>query len=521
MACWLASLTFAGPGQWLSGRGIQAVLWFAGELALVGLWLLTGSKGNKWPMVGATAALGLYHLAGWVSAARAGWRFHKVILESSVSRILVMAALVFVAPLPAVMLVYGPGRTSLATEYGISEGSMATALLGQHANLRCQRCGYEFAVGLPVSPKDYIIGEELRCPMCGNCDFGTNKGKFLRGDRILTSKRLVPKRWDLLLFRSPTGLTDLLLKRVVGLEGEELEIIDGDIFINSQLVSKPAMAYEEMWLTVNDTKYRAKRTHHPKLQWRPGKKNQAQQMAEQGWLFEAAKDSGQSLELNGELTDAMIYNINSIQYIRPEPIHDVRLEVNVSKLQGHGELNLVWEHAGTKVLGILETNGQARLRIEWVGQDRPSDTTVADGRHNRANTKLMLIVRDGYAYLYANGKELCQRAVGPFEAQIARYRVREACRLKITANNCQGKISRIRLDRDVHYRAVHPQAVRISPGHYYVLGDNSAVSSDSRLGWRMYPGLAGWDEPRLVPAEFTEGVVTWLYWPLARMRSFR
>ena len=71
--------------------------------------------------------VGLYHLASWVEAARGGWRFHKVILESSVSRILVMAALVFAAPLPGVMLVHGPGR-SLVQEYGVSEGSMARAL---------------------------------------------------------------------------------------------------------------------------------------------------------------------------------------------------------------------------------------------------------------------------------------------------------------------------------------------------------------------------------------------------------
>ena len=324
-----------------------------------------------------------------------------------------------------------------------------------------------------------------------------------------------------MLFRSPTDLTSLLLKRVVGLEGEELEIIDGDIFIDSQLISKPAMAYEEMWLTVSDTKYRARKTHHPKLQWRAGKKGKARQMDGQGWLFEAIKNSGQSLELNGELTDTMVYNINSMQYIRPEPVHNVRLEVNVSELQGDGELNLVWEHAGTKVTGILKTNGQARLETKRASQNRRSDAALADGLHNRANTKLMLIVRDGYTYLYANGKELCRRAVGPFEAQIARHRVREACRLKIIARNCQGRISRIRLDRDVHYRAVHPQAVKISQGHYYVLGDNSAISSDSRLGWRIYPGLAGWDEPRLVPTEFTEGVVTWAYWPWGRIRSFR
>ena len=489
-------------------------------MSLVGLWLLAGGQGNKWLMAGATAGLGLYHLAGWVSAARAGWRFHKIILDSSVSRILVMAALVFVAPLPAVALIYGPGRGALVKEYEISESSMATALVGQHANLKCQSCGYKFAIGLPVTPKDYVIGEDAYCPMCGNHNFGTKKERFRNGDRILTSKKLLPKRWDLVLFQSPTDLTSLLLKRVVGLEGETVEIIDGDIFVNSRMVSKPATGYEEMWLAISDTKYRAKKTHRPQIEWQPGAKSQSQYPDEQGWRFEANENSEQSLELNGELTDRMIYNLNSMEYIRPEPVHDIRLKVQVAELQGQGELQLVWEHAGKKVTGILQANGQARLETKQADGSQWTETAATNGR-NRKNVKLMLIVRDGYAYLYANGKELAGSAVGELEAQNARGREPQTCRVKIIAENCQGRISRIQLDRDVHYKAVHPQAVKVSRGHYYVLGDNSAVSSDSRLGWRVYPGLEGWDDPRLVPTEFVEGVVTWVYWPLGRIRSFR
>ena len=143
--------------------------------------------------------------------------------------------------------------------------------------------------------------------------------------------------------------------------------------------------------------------------------------------------------------------------------------------------------------------------------------------------ELMLIIRDGYAYLYADGKELCQAAVGPVEAEAAGQRVGQSCRLGIRASNCRGRIRRIRLDRDVHYRAIsatagqpaRAAAVKIEPGHYYVLGDNSAISSDSRLGWQIHPSLQGKIQPGMVPAELTKGVVTCVYWPPGRWRSFR
>ena len=518
LACWLASLTFAGPGQWLSGRTVKGLLWFGGELALVGVWLLAAGTGKKWAMIGATAGLGLCHLAGWVSAARCGWRFHKVILDSSVYRILVMAGLVFVAPLPGLILVYGPGRERLVKEYEISESSMATALLGQHTNLKCQSCGYKVRIGLPVRPKDYVISEGLHCPMCGDNNFGAKKGRFLSGDRILTSQRLEPKRWDLVLFGSPSNPTKLLLKRVIGMGGEEVQIIDGDIFIDSQMVPKPALSHEEMWLAVSDTRYRASKTHRPRLRWQLGGSGESGLISGQGWWFSADENSQQWLELRGELTDAMIYNVNSVQYIRQEPVHDVRLKVEVSELHGEGELQLVWGHVGAEVTGILQTNGQARLEIRRVGERESA--VIASEKPVTTKTTLMLIVRDGNAYLYANGKALCQGSVGPLEAKEARTGGRESCGLKIIATNCQGRISRIQLDRDIHYRAVQAQAVRVKAGHYYVLGDNSAVSSDSRLGWRVYPGLEGWYDPRLVPKEFVEGVVTWAYWPLDRIRSF-
>lgn len=522
VACWLGSLTLAGGGQWLSGRTIRAGLWLAGELGLISLWLLTASRTGGWVLATATGVLVGYHLAGWVDGICCGWRFRKVKLGSSVSRVLVMAVLVFGGPLPAVMLVYWTQQVWPVQEYVVSEGSMAPALLGQHVSLRCPACDYKFPVDLYPWPRDDRMGEELGCPMCGNNKFGTERAASLRGDRILSSKRLMPGRWDLLLFRSPMDLQSMILKRVIGLEGEELEIIDGEIFVNSILASKPALGHEEMWLAVSDTKFRARNTHRPRLQWRTAEDTKGWQMDRQGWSFKSGKNGRESLELVGKVTDQLVYNFNSLQYIEPVPVHDIRLRVRLAELQGEGTLSLVWEREGSKVTGSFQTKGEVSLEVRRAGQDQAVavqgvslDRAISDG------AMLMLIVRDGYAYLYLGRKQVCEAAVGPFEAGAARNSGRESCRVRITAENCRGNIGQIRLDRDVHYRSVDGRATKIGAGNYYVLGDNSAISSDSRLGWLISPGLAGWYEPRTVPAEFVEGVVTCVYWPLGRIRSLR
>jgi signal peptidase I len=68
-------------------------------------------------------------------------------------------------------------------------------------------------------------------------------------DRVLINKLAYdleePRRGDIVLFESPDGGEEPLIKRVVGLPGDRLELRDGDLFINgermeeSYLVRKP------------------------------------------------------------------------------------------------------------------------------------------------------------------------------------------------------------------------------------------------------------------------------------------
>ena len=532
MACWLGSLTFAGPGQWLSGRPLRAVLWFCGELLLVGVWLLVAAGTGGWCLGAITVAVALYHLVGWVDAARCGWWFRKVTIENSFLRIVAMAAVVAAAPVPAGILVLGPGRELLAGEYQVSEGSMATALLGRHARLGCRGCGYAFKVGLLPSERKYTPAGELSCPMCGGQDLAVVNSSTPPRDRILASKRFSPGRWDLLMFRSPADMSTLLLKRVVGLPGEEVQIIDGEIFINGSLVSKPALAHEEMWLRVLDTEFQAEGSAGAKLRWQANGSAGAWQAEGRSWLFDSAQNRPELFELTGELTDELAYNVNALEYIEPKAIiHDVRLGVQLSQLQGPGRLSLLWEHSGRQVRGSIDAAGAASLAVHGLGQQQPDVPETAHlSRDIASGLELMLVIRDGYAYLYADKELLCQAAVGPFEAEAAGQSLPQSCRLSIAASNCRGRIRRIRLDRDVHYRTMsatpsqsplRAAAVKIEPGHYYVLGDNSAVSNDSRLGWQIHPSLQGKIQPGMVPAELTESVVTCIYWPPARWRSFR
>jgi hypothetical protein len=58
---------------------------------------------------------------------------------------------------------------------------------------------------------------------------------------------------------------------------------------------------------------------------------------------------------------------------------------------------------------------------------------------------------------------------------------------------------------------------RLSEDEYFMLGDFSAQSRDSRLWKRGAPG----HNPYAVPTSHLYGVVTTIYWPPSRWRAFR
>ena len=62
-----------------------------------------------------------------------------------------------------------------------------------------------------------------------------------RLDRVLVSKISIgkPGRWEVIVFRDRENPHRTFVKRIVGLPGETLHIIGGEIFINEQPVKKP------------------------------------------------------------------------------------------------------------------------------------------------------------------------------------------------------------------------------------------------------------------------------------------
>lgn len=151
----------------------------------------------------------------------------------------------------------------------IPTGSMAPTLLGKHVRFHSPYNGYDWTTG----PWQYAAGQPLSRQGAAGATGEANgpltpidpitllpmspeTGRRLAaGDRVFVLKYLPgvhsPSRWDVVVFKNP-GTHENYIKRLVGLPGEQLAMVDGDVFTRdfdpgTDATSGPAAWEQSNW----------------------------------------------------------------------------------------------------------------------------------------------------------------------------------------------------------------------------------------------------------------------------------
>ena len=134
-------------------------------------------------------------------------------------------------------------RTFQAEAFIIPTGSMAPGLQGQHIDVVCDKCNYQYRTGAsednsirPVDDRRPIT--DTFCPICQyQLHLRRTKDadhRSVQGDRILVNKYIydfqTPERFDVIVFKYPNNGKQNYIKRLVGMPGENLLIECGDIY---------------------------------------------------------------------------------------------------------------------------------------------------------------------------------------------------------------------------------------------------------------------------------------------------
>ena len=524
-------------------------------------------------------------------------------------------------------------RAFVIEAFVIPTGSMAATLNGEHWTHTCSDCGHTFAVGVNRKPPTNNITNvsALRCPNCGWTGDDLNvKADTEAGDRILVFKwpldfarlapqKLLPQRWDVTVFKDPADGKTNFIKRLVGLPGEVLEILDGDIYtapladlpapirrqldqartLKQQLARgqatasradrealaaylrlarkithdlspylkiqrKPPQAQEVFWTTLYDADHPSRNAQHqyrhpPAPAWVPLADAHAWNTDGPRFTFDGLHQGRQVLRLEHE-EPADIYGYNaalSPAAASPNlPVTDLRFSVVLQPLEmtpdgptaylellltkDHDEFRARFEPDG--LVSLLHARvgsttppqilGTAKVAPLQPGESRRFVLSNADYRVSAGVDGSLILSTDDQMYA-PNPAEL--RAASSENSPSTRPRATAA----VAAANLNLRLAHLHLERDSYYRSAafsenhststgqnnpwyrqpgwgtQGNPITLGPAEYFMLGDNSPQSKDSRLWWEIGPHLRHRPDYQLgtVPLDQIIGKAFFVYWP--------
>jgi signal peptidase I len=384
-----------------------------------------------------------------------------------------------------------------AEPYGVPTGSMAPTLMGNHKVTTCPRCGCEVCVGIRDESPGGSADPHAECPNCGYDDFSLEGIPVCRGDHLLVNKNVFswrkPRRWEMAVFRCPAADGKAFVKRVVGLPGESIRIMGGDIYINGELARKSLPELKSLCIPVFDNNCQPAQTWACRWEVDPAQERPAVEETRlrldgrgspQSWHWLIYKHWNLDDNKIQPVRDEYTYN-GSDSNRRAVPVHDFMLETDVEIAQGQGtvafgvtdgqefitaELAVGANQGATRLLGGLDADRLTTYR------SAPDDYLNPGKKHH-----VELAFVDRRAMLAVDGKVV----FGSVDRPAVDDRPAVERPVRLGAQGVEAVFSNVRIFRDVHYTEVGRHAVRdplqLGEGEYFVLGDNSPNSDDNRF----------------------------------------
>lgn len=463
-------------------------------------------------------------------------------------------------------------RGFVAEGFVIPTGSMAPTLMGAHVELHSSVTGYSFPAGLdqrrvnlddavdPMLGQNYSAGTALMSPTTGGPR---------AGDRILVLKGLYsfsePKRYDVVVFKNPTdpkGEAGNYIKRLVGLPNETVWIADGDVFVKRdgesefQIQRKPDHVQRALWQPIHNSDY-APLNPGRLDRYYSGPPWRGERWDTTGRSYRSDDASPTTLEWDiteMRLDDWPSYNMLGQRSPGLIPVSDLRIAAGIVPDQDGLETRLELL-ARSHVFEFSIANDTATVRYRhaddldgpWIDEQSQSIRSRRAGRvrnvefwHVDQTMRIFIdnreVVRLEYEWSpeerieYATGLEDRRALLAASNGAV------EESQVRWHFSGSPVTLHRVRVDRDLYYRAAtleenqqrneptirgpafgtHPDNLAVlGPDQFYMLGDNSQASLDSRLWGSPHPLVAAQvdDSPFVVHRDLLLGKAWVVYFP--------
>jgi len=356
----------------------------------------------------------------------------------------------------------------------ISGSSMVPALRGEYVTPECPRCEKTFDVGGEFAQQSAFVA----CPRCGEPLVPLAALPFRASDRLWIDRgvfnRRMPRRWEVVVSVCPHDAEQLCTKRVVGLPGESVQLVQGDVVVDGQVLRKSLteqLLMRQLVHAADGVRLRWEPTKDEGWQWQDGRWQCGASDGAEHWL--------RYKHLQGQpVTDDSSYNAGVSR--RLNRVHDLMVS---------GQLRM----AVDGVLVVEISNGNQTPRVAVHLAEKIVQLEVGG--------KLLESVR--------LSDEVCQRLLARDEVELVCSNFDRQVILALDGevalesplfegNSPEGgsgvamagagvSLEGLSLYRDVYYEARAEEVVQLGVGQFYLLGDNAAISIDSRR-WGPVPG---------------------------------
>lgn len=289
-------------------------------------------------------------------------------------------------------------RGFVVEAFVIPTGSMAPTLMGAHVRTTNVETGVSWPVNYSMRPDNYSNEAGAPFPVQSKLvledpvtreKLGVQQTPLLWGDRIFVMKYLVgvnaPRRWDCIVFKNPNDPPQSYIKRLLGLPGEQVALVDGDVFtrtpkendpkVTSQwalpgwtCARKPEMAQRAMWQLVFDSQDSPLKPVKDGKRWftppwmgtDASGSSQGWDLADTGVYTFTGKGATTLLWKSGQrdIDDWYAYDVEGYNGFHERyPVSDVRMVVGVKP-----------EAPGLKVSAVLTARGH-NFRMEVDGRE--------------------------------------------------------------------------------------------------------------------------------------------------------
>lgn len=350
----------------------------------------------------------------------------------------------------------------------VLSSSMEPTLYGPHWDLECPRCHNPVTLTVNIGSRGKIKSARFgSCPCCGFSEIPLNPRKLVKGDRVFVDRYGCPepRRWEVAALRLSDG--SLAVKRVAGLPGEEVELRRGALYVDGVPVPKPKARWSRVFLnTVRKAEpgrlLFLNRLPHPVLEG------------------ESPDAAPFPLAVTNTASAPSLDEPASVEFVDDYAIEFPRSFLDKGALiVNQGDRAWLAERGAAPETLLLR---RIPLPEESGPEDAPKLTAADfDGAEpyscglSAGGKTAVLSCADGALTVWLDGKE-CGSYPNP---PISEKNLPVNCPLILLTENPREYIpARFLLFRDTGYGSIPPR--RLGDDEYFLLGDNPAVSVDSR-----------------------------------------